>query len=136
VYPAVSFCPRILKETAGDPEMAMSGALAMSRSVCGPIAAMCGILSALSARDMPHLWSITKAEAGEQFAINLRVRSLSHSSSLVIDNPGKHRFELAISDEVAVAHYRIQDGHYVLTHTEVPNHLSGHGFGRNSPMAF
>jgi hypothetical protein len=56
------------------------------------------------------------------------MRSLPDSSS-VIDNPGKHRFELAIGDEVAVAYYRIQDGHYVLTHTEVPNHLSGHGFG-------
>jgi predicted GNAT family acetyltransferase len=51
------------------------------------------------------------------------------SSSPVVDNPSKHRFELPIGEETAFANYRIQDGRYILIHTEVPQHLSGRGFG-------
>ncbi|GAB5429358.1 MAG: GNAT family N-acetyltransferase [Devosia indica] len=52
--------------------------------------------------------------------------------STVINNSGAHRFELPIegSDgEIATAYYRIEDGHYVLTHTEVPSRFSGQGIG-------
>ena len=47
----------------------------------------------------------------------------------VIDNPAAHRFEMAIGDDLATAYYRIEDGRYVLTHTEVPQQLSGQGYG-------
>lgn len=48
----------------------------------------------------------------------------------VIDNPDQHRFELALDgDDVATAHYRIEDGRVVLTHTEVPDAYSGQGVG-------
>lgn len=49
--------------------------------------------------------------------------------SAVIDNPGKHRFELALGDALAIAEYRVEDGKLVLTHTEVPEELSGQGVG-------
>ena len=50
----------------------------------------------------------------------------------VIENPERHRFELAIdgSDEIAAAYYRVDsNGHLVLTHTEVPSEFSGQGIG-------
>ena len=47
----------------------------------------------------------------------------------VIDNPEQSRFEMAIGDELAVAYYKISDGRVVLLHTEVPQPLSGQGFG-------
>lgn len=47
----------------------------------------------------------------------------------VRDNPADSRFELAVGDEVAVAYYREEDGRIVLTHTEVPQALSGQGIG-------
>ena len=52
--------------------------------------------------------------------------------SEVIENPERHRFELAIdgSEEIAAAYYRIDDnGNLVLTHTEVPSEFSGQGIG-------
>jgi predicted GNAT family acetyltransferase len=49
--------------------------------------------------------------------------------SEVVDNPALHRFELAIGDEIAVADYHIQGDDYLLYHTEVPDHLSGRGYG-------
>ena len=52
--------------------------------------------------------------------------------SEVVENPERHRFELAIdgSDEVAGAYYRLDDnGNLVLTHTEVPSEFSGRGIG-------
>lgn len=46
----------------------------------------------------------------------------------VRENPGLHRFELPIDGEaVAAAYYKIEDGHVVLTHTEVPQEFSGQG---------
>lgn len=47
----------------------------------------------------------------------------------VRDNAAASRFELAIGDELAVAYYRHEDGRLVLTHTEVPQALSGQGIG-------
>lgn len=47
----------------------------------------------------------------------------------VIDNPAAHRFEMAVGDTVAMAYYKIEDGRYVFTHTEVPFALSGQGYG-------
>jgi uncharacterized protein len=48
----------------------------------------------------------------------------------VVDNPAKHRFELDVGDGVAVAYYRTDEsGRLVLTHTEVPQELSGRGLG-------
>ena len=49
----------------------------------------------------------------------------------IVDHPTRHRFELAIdgSDEPAVAYYRIEGDRVVLTHTEVPEALSGRGVG-------
>jgi predicted GNAT family acetyltransferase len=49
----------------------------------------------------------------------------------VHENPAQHRFELAIdgSEEVAAAYYRTENDQLVLTHTIVPEQLSGHGIG-------
>lgn len=47
----------------------------------------------------------------------------------VVDRPDQNRFELAIGDELALAYYRIEGDHIVLTHTEVPQALSGQGVG-------
>lgn len=48
----------------------------------------------------------------------------------VFDNPSQHRFELPLDgDDIAVAYYRRDDdGHLVLTHTEVPSAYGGRGF--------
>lgn len=48
----------------------------------------------------------------------------------VIHERDEHRYRLAIdgSDDAALAYYRIDDnGHRVLTHTEVPYEFSGQG---------
>jgi predicted GNAT family acetyltransferase len=47
----------------------------------------------------------------------------------VIDNPEKSRFELPVEGDVAVAYYRRDGDRITLTHTEVPQHLSGQGIG-------
>lgn len=49
----------------------------------------------------------------------------------VVDNPTEHRFELALDgDDVAAAYYRRdENGHLVLTHTEVPSAYGGRGYG-------
>lgn len=47
----------------------------------------------------------------------------------VTENPRKHRFELSVDGALAVAEYRTQGGKLVLTHTEVPEQLSGQGVG-------
>ena len=53
----------------------------------------------------------------------------SQISSDVIDHPEKSRFELAVADDVAVAYYRLDGDRMTLTHTEVPERLSGQGIG-------
>ncbi|WP_445501671.1 GNAT family N-acetyltransferase [Microvirga sp. G4-2] len=47
----------------------------------------------------------------------------------VIENPTAHRFEMVIGDAIAAAYYRLENGNVVLTHTEVPQELSGQGIG-------
>lgn len=49
----------------------------------------------------------------------------------VVDQPARHRFELAIegADEPAAAYYRLSGDDIVLTHTEVPSAQSGKGIG-------
>jgi predicted GNAT family acetyltransferase len=47
----------------------------------------------------------------------------------VVDRPDQSRFELPIGSEVAVAYYRLDGDRITLTHTEVPQHLSGQGIG-------
>ena len=49
--------------------------------------------------------------------------------SEVIDRPEKHRFELPVADDVAVAYYEREGERITLTHTEVPERLSGQGIG-------
>ena len=48
----------------------------------------------------------------------------------VIDNAAQHRFELPIEGEaIAAAYYRRdENGHLVLTHTEVPSEYGGRGY--------
>jgi predicted GNAT family acetyltransferase len=47
----------------------------------------------------------------------------------VVDNSAQHRFELPIEgDAIAAAYYRRdENGHLVLTHTEVPSEYGGRG---------
>ena len=47
----------------------------------------------------------------------------------IVDNPNAHRFEMTVDGEVAAAYYKIENGRYVFTHTEVPFALSGQGYG-------
>jgi len=47
----------------------------------------------------------------------------------VEDNPAQSRFELRTPDGIAFVAYRRAGGHVVLTHTEVPEALSGQGIG-------
>ena len=46
------------------------------------------------------------------------------------DNPAMSRFEMPVGDgAIAVAYYKVEDGRVVLLHTEVPQELSGLGYG-------
>jgi predicted GNAT family acetyltransferase len=46
------------------------------------------------------------------------------------DNPAMRRFEMLVGDgALAVAYYKVEDGRVVLLHTEVPQELSGLGYG-------
>lgn len=45
------------------------------------------------------------------------------------DRPELQRFELTVDGEVATAYYRVDGDNVVLTHTEVPQALSGRGIG-------
>ena len=46
------------------------------------------------------------------------------------DNPAMSRFEMPLVDgALAVAYYKVEDGRVVLLHTEVPQELSGLGYG-------
>ena len=49
--------------------------------------------------------------------------------SEVIDRPDRNRFELPVGGDVAVAYYERDGQRITLTHTEVPEHLSGQGIG-------
>ena len=50
-------------------------------------------------------------------------------STEVIDRPDKSRFELPVADALALAYYSLDGERIMLTHTEVPPHLSGQGIG-------
>jgi len=50
-------------------------------------------------------------------------------AAIVVDHPEKNRFELPVEDATAVAYYRVEGNRVVMTHTEVPQHLSGRGIG-------
>ena len=46
------------------------------------------------------------------------------------DNPAMSRFEMPLGDgALAVAYYKVEDGRVVLLHTQVPQELSGLGYG-------
>jgi len=46
------------------------------------------------------------------------------------DNPSMSRFEMPLGcGGIAVAYYKVEDGRVVLLHTEVPQELSGLGYG-------
>jgi predicted GNAT family acetyltransferase len=46
------------------------------------------------------------------------------------DNSAISRFEMPIGDgALAVAYYKVEDGRVILFHTEVPQELSGLGYG-------
>lgn len=53
----------------------------------------------------------------------------------VVDNPAKHRFEVAVGDARAVAEYRLSEGAITFTHTEVPKALEGRGLGKALVLA-
>lgn len=48
---------------------------------------------------------------------------------IVTDRPDLNRFELAVDGGLALAYYRLDANRVVLTHTEVPQELSGRGIG-------
>jgi uncharacterized protein len=51
-------------------------------------------------------------------------------ASDIRDNPTMSRFEMSLGDgALAVAYYKVEDGRVVLLHTEVPQELSGLGYG-------
>ena len=47
----------------------------------------------------------------------------------VTDHPERHRFELEVPGGTALAYYKIDGDRMILTHTEVPQALSGQGIG-------
>jgi predicted GNAT family acetyltransferase len=47
----------------------------------------------------------------------------------VIERADLHRFELAVPGGTALAYYKQEGERLVLTHTEVPQELSGQGIG-------
>ena len=47
----------------------------------------------------------------------------------VFERPDLSRFELTVDGGTAAVYYRVEDGRQGLTHTEVPQELSGRGIG-------
>ena len=45
----------------------------------------------------------------------------------VVNNEAKHRFEIALGDDVAFAEYSLVQGGIILPHTEVPEEYEGQG---------
>lgn len=50
-------------------------------------------------------------------------------ANAVRDNPDRRRFELDVEGLIAFANYRRDAGVVAITHTEVPRHLNGKGYG-------
>ena len=48
---------------------------------------------------------------------------------MVSDNPAMHRFEMTSGDAVAFVEYQRVGDQIILTHTEVPEAMSGQGVG-------
>ena len=48
---------------------------------------------------------------------------------MVSDNPAMHRFEMTTGNAVAFVEYQRVGGQIILTHTEVPEAMSGQGVG-------
>ena len=55
--------------------------------------------------------------------------------STVRNNAAEGRFEIEIDGKVGVTKYRLKPGRIILTHTEVPPELEGHGVGNNLARA-
>jgi predicted GNAT family acetyltransferase len=47
----------------------------------------------------------------------------------VRDNPERHRFEIDLGSDRAIAEYTLPAGKIIFTHTEVPQSLEGQGLG-------
>lgn len=58
-----------------------------------------------------------------------RETPLSDAVWVVRDNPGKQRFEVELSDAMAIAEYRPSKGRIAFTHTFVPPQHEGQGIG-------
>ena len=55
---------------------------------------------------------------------------MSGKEPIVRDNAERHRFEIDLGgDELAIAEYTLLAGKIMFTHTEVPPHHEGKGFG-------
>jgi uncharacterized protein len=68
--------------------------------------------------------------AYEPANVSVDERRRQKVESDIRDNPAMSRFEMPLGDgALAVAYYKIEDGRVVLLHTEVPQELSGLGYG-------
>jgi uncharacterized protein len=47
----------------------------------------------------------------------------------VVNNPARHRYELAVDGHIAATYYNIADRVITFIHTEVPPELGGKGIG-------
>jgi predicted GNAT family acetyltransferase len=47
----------------------------------------------------------------------------------IVNNPAKHRYELAVEGYIAATYYEIAGGVITFVHTEVPPELGGKGIG-------
>ena len=47
----------------------------------------------------------------------------------IVNNPAKHRYELAVDGHIAATYYGIAGGVITFVHTEVPPELGGKGIG-------
>ena len=52
------------------------------------------------------------------------------SADAVVDNQARHRFELVVDGETAIAAYRRDGDRITFTHTEVPAAIEGRGVGK------
>ena len=47
----------------------------------------------------------------------------------IVNNPSKHRYELAVEGHIAATYYKLADGVITFVHTVVPPELGGKGIG-------
>jgi predicted GNAT family acetyltransferase len=55
--------------------------------------------------------------------------------STVRNNEAAGQFEIEIDGKIAITQYRLKPGRMVITHTEVPPELEGHGVGNSLARA-